>query len=58
LGHQIGGFLGVWLGGRLYDSVGSYNIVWYLAIAFGVFAFFVHLPITDKPIDQHRLALE
>ena len=36
--HQIGSFLGVWLGGKLYDTTGSYDIVWYIAIALGVFA--------------------
>ena len=36
--HQIGSFMGVWLGGYLYDRTGSYDIVWYIAIALGVFA--------------------
>ncbi len=49
--HQIGAFFGVWLGGRVYDSTGSYTIVWLAAIALGVFAALVHLPITDtKPV--------
>jgi oligopeptide transport system permease protein len=38
LGHQVGSFLGVWLGGFLYDRTGSYDVVWYIAIALGVFA--------------------
>lgn len=49
--HQIGAFLGVWLGGRIYDSTGSYAIVWVAAIALALFAALVHLPITDsKPV--------
>jgi predicted MFS family arabinose efflux permease len=38
--HQIGSFMGVWLGGFLYDRTGSYDIVWYVAIALGVFALY------------------
>jgi predicted MFS family arabinose efflux permease len=48
--HQIGSFLGVWLGGVLYDKTGSYDIVWYLAIALGVFAGLVNLPVREGPI--------
>ncbi len=48
--HQIGSFLGVWLGGVLYDQTGSYNIVWYLSIALGVFAGLVNLPVRETPI--------
>ncbi|NML46342.1 MFS transporter [Ramlibacter sp. G-1-2-2] len=48
--HQIGSFLGVWLGGYLYDRTGSYDIVWYLAIALGVFAALVNLPVREAPI--------
>ncbi|MBT2304490.1 MFS transporter [Variovorax paradoxus] len=50
LSHQVGSFLGVWLGGYLYDSTGSYAIVWYLAIAFGVFAALVNLPVKEGAI--------
>ena len=46
--HQLGSFLGVWLGGRLYDQYGSYDIVWWLSVALGVFAFIVHLPIREQ----------
>jgi predicted MFS family arabinose efflux permease len=46
--HQLGSFLGVWLGGRLYDSYGSYVIVWWLSVALGLFAFAVHLPIREQ----------
>ena len=48
--HQIGSFLGVWLGGLLYDRTGSYDIVWYIAIALGVFAALVNLPVRETAI--------
>jgi predicted MFS family arabinose efflux permease len=48
--HQIGSFLGVWLGGRVYDMVNSYDMVWILAILLGVTAAILHLPITDQPV--------
>jgi MFS family permease len=48
--HQIGSFMGVWLGGYLYDRTGSYNIVWYIAIALGVFAALINLPVREAPI--------
>ena len=48
--HQIGSFMGVWLGGFLYDRTGSYDIVWYIAIALGVFAALVNLPVREAPI--------
>lgn len=50
--HQIGSFLGVWLGGYLYDTTGSYDLVWYLAIGLGVLAGLVNLPVKESPI--HR----
>jgi predicted MFS family arabinose efflux permease len=50
--HQIGSFLGVWLGGLLYDRTGSYDIVWYLSIALGVFAALVNLPVREAPIQR------
>lgn len=50
--HQIGSFMGVWLGGYLYDRTGSYDIVWYIAIALGVMAALVNLPVRETPI--HR----
>ncbi|WP_121452991.1 MFS transporter [Acidovorax sp. 106] len=50
--HQIGSFLGVWLGGYLYDATGSYDIVWYIAIALGVLAGLVNLPIKEAPIQR------
>ena len=48
--HQIGSFLGVWLGGYLYDATGSYDIVWYIAIGLGIFAGLVNLPVKESPI--------
>ena len=54
LSHQFGSFMGVWLGGRLYDSTGSYDLVWYLAIALGVFAGLVNLPVKEDPIVRTR----
>ena len=51
--HQIGSFLGVWLGGYLYDATGSYDIVWYIAIGLGVFAGLVNLPVKESPIQRH-----
>ena len=51
LGHQIGSFLGVWLGGYLYDTTGSYNVVWYLTIALGVVAALLHWPINETRVD-------
>ena len=46
--HQLGSFIGVWLGGKLYDAFGSYDIVWWLSVALGIFAFIVHLPIREQ----------
>jgi MFS family permease len=54
--HQIGSFMGVWLGGYLYDRTGSYDIVWYIAIALGVFAALVNLPVREAPIVRGGLA--
>lgn len=48
--HQIGSFMGVWLGGYMYDRTGSYDLVWYLAIGLGVFAGLVNLPVRETPI--------
>ncbi|KAB2902894.1 MAG: MFS transporter [Burkholderiaceae bacterium] len=50
--HQIGSFMGVWLGGYLYDKTGSYDIVWYLAIALGIFAGLVNLPVREGAIQR------
>jgi predicted MFS family arabinose efflux permease len=56
LSHQIGSFLGVWLGGRLYDQFGSYDPVWWMGVALGVFAFLVHLPIRERRAETFAAA--
>ena len=48
LGHQIGSFTGAWLGGRLFDATGGYGAMWWLAVALGLFAALIHLPIREK----------
>jgi MFS family permease len=50
LSHQIGGFLGVWLGGALYDLNGGYGIVWWIGVGVGAFSALVHLPIRERPL--------
>jgi MFS family permease len=50
LSHQVGSFLGVWLGGRLYDATGSYDVVWWISIALGVLAAIVNLPVKEQAI--------
>jgi predicted MFS family arabinose efflux permease len=56
LSHQVGSFLGVWLGGKLYDSTGSYDVVWWIAVALGVFAALVNLPVRERAIERPALA--
>jgi predicted MFS family arabinose efflux permease len=48
--HQVGSFLGVWIGGYLFDTTGSYQVVWILTIALGVLAALINLPINDRQI--------
>jgi MFS family permease len=48
--HQVGSFLGVWIGGYLFDSTGSYQLMWILTIALGVMAGLINLPINDRPV--------
>jgi len=55
--HQVGSFLGVWLGGYLFTRDGNYNTVWMITIALGVFAALVNLPINEKPIARSQAAL-
>ena len=54
--HQVGSFLGVWLGGVLYDATGSYDIVWWISVALGVFAALVHLPIVERQVARPAMA--
>ena len=48
--HQLGGFLGVWLGGRMYDAYGDYTTVWWIGVAVGAFSAIVHLPVKERQI--------
>ena len=52
LSHQIGSFLGAWAGGRLYDATGSYDVVWWIAVALGVFAALINLPVRESAIGR------
>jgi MFS family permease len=52
LSHQVGSFLGVWMGGFLYDVYGSYDGVWWLGVALGLFAAVVHWPIREAPVQR------
>jgi predicted MFS family arabinose efflux permease len=54
--HQIGSFLGAWLGGYMFDRTGSYNLVWYLSIALGVIAGLINLPIDEREIRRSPTA--
>lgn len=56
--HQVGSFMGVWLGGYLYDKTGSYDIVWYIAIVLGVAAALVNLPVREAAIRRHHAAAQ
>lgn len=51
LSHQIGGFAGIWLGGRLYDVYGDYTLVWWIGLAVGAFSAVVHLPIRERRLE-------
>ncbi len=57
LSHQVGSFMGVWLGGKLYDASGSYNVVWWLAVGLGVMAALVNLPVREGAISRTPLPL-
>ena len=48
--HQLGSFLGVWLGGRMYDIYGNYSAVWWIGVGVGLFSAIVHLPIRERPL--------
>jgi MFS family permease len=50
--HQVGGFLGVWLGGIAFERTGSYDVIWWLSILFGVLSAVINLPIVEKPVQR------
>jgi MFS family permease len=50
--HQVGGFLGVWLGGVLFEATGSYNVIWWSTIFFGVASALINLPIVERPVER------
>jgi len=50
--HQVGGFLGVWLGGIVFETFGSYTPIWWLSILFGVCPRLINLPIVEKPVER------
>jgi MFS family permease len=50
--HQVGGFLGVWLGGLLYQTTGSYNVVWWLSVVLGIISAIINLPIVEQPVGR------
>ncbi len=52
ISHQLGGFLGVWLGGIVFDRTGSYGPVWWLAILFGLLSALINLPIVERPVPR------
>ncbi|MEL6572624.1 MAG: MFS transporter [Pseudomonadota bacterium] len=54
--HQLGSFVGVWLGGRMYDAFGTYTHVWWVGVAVGAFSAIVHLPIREKPLTAPQAA--
>ncbi len=56
LSHQVGGFLGAWLAGVLFDALGSYTIMWWLSVALGLASAALHWPISERPVP--RLAAE
>ncbi len=54
--HQLGSFLGVWLGGRMYDAYGSYDAVWWIGVGVGAFSAIIHLPIKERPLTRAAAA--
>ena len=48
--HQLGSFLGVWLGGVMYDIYGSYTLVWWVGVCIGAFSALIHLPVRERPL--------
>ncbi len=56
--HQLGSFMGVWLGGVFYDHFGNYNIVWWVGVGVGLFSAIIHLPVVEKPNREMFAELE
>jgi MFS family permease len=56
LSHQLGAFLGVWLGGRIFDITQSYDLMWWISIGLGVLAGLINLPISESPVARLRTA--
>ena len=56
LSHQLGSFLGVWLGGRMYDAFGDYTFVWWVGVGVGAFSAIVHLPVRENRVPGEALA--
>lgn len=54
--HQLGSFLGVWLGGRMYDITGNYTMVWWVGVGVGAFSAIVHLPIRERVLGRGPMA--
>jgi MFS family permease len=54
--HQVGGFLGVWLGGFLFERTGSYNVVWWISVVLGIVSALINLPIVEKPVVRPAMA--
>ena len=54
LSHQVGSFLGAWLGGRVYDATGSYDAIWWASVALGIVAAILHMPIADRTLVRAR----
>jgi predicted MFS family arabinose efflux permease len=48
--HQVGGFLGVWLGGLLFERTGSYDVIWWLSVVLGVVSALINTPIVEQPV--------
>ncbi|MFN3279139.1 MAG: MFS transporter [Paracoccus hibiscisoli] len=57
LSHQIGSFMGVWLGGWLYDASGDYLLVWWIGVGVGAFSALIHLPVREAPLRMHAPAV-
>jgi len=55
--HQLGSFIGVWLGGFFYDIYGSYNIVWWVGIGVGAFSAIIHLPVKEVPLSERSVQI-